>query len=91
MSRREKFGSNGTALFHARALSRSHASLVVGPLLLACSGSRFEQVIAVGEPLWPEDGESLDEFHTRYVTAVQTLFYRHIASTQSPDHKLEII
>jgi hypothetical protein len=48
-------------------------------------------VIAVGEPLFAREGESVDDLHARYVEAVQQLFQQHVAATSRPHHRLDIV
>lgn len=47
-------------------------------------------MIAVGEPLVPKDGESVDEFHERYIRALRELFDQYARYSPKPDHKLII-
>ncbi len=52
---------------------------------------RRELVIAVGEPLFAREGETVDEFHGRYVAAVEALFEEYVGQTSRPNHKLVIV
>eukprot|EP00961_Rhodomonas_salina_P001549 21424-Rhodomonas_salina.3 len=52
---------------------------------------RRELVLAVGEPLFARDGETVDEFHGRYVAAVEALFAQYVGRTSQPNHKLVVV
>eukprot|EP00286_Rhodomonas_abbreviata_P020764 CAMPEP_0181293086 /NCGR_PEP_ID=MMETSP1101-20121128/2872_1 /TAXON_ID=46948 /ORGANISM="Rhodomonas abbreviata, Strain Caron Lab Isolate" /LENGTH=367 /DNA_ID=CAMNT_0023397639 /DNA_START=20 /DNA_END=1123 /DNA_ORIENTATION=+ len=52
---------------------------------------RRELLIAVGEPLFAEENETLDEFHARYVSAVETLFRQNVMRTTRPNHELVVV
>ncbi|CAI5486959.1 unnamed protein product [Closterium sp. Naga37s-1] len=38
---------------------------------------RRDLLVVVGKPLFPEEGESVDDFHARYVTAITQLFHKY--------------
>jgi len=52
---------------------------------------RKELFIVVGEPLFAQADETLDEFHARYIRAVEDLFQEHVRLTANPQKKLEIV
>ena len=45
---------------------------------------RGDLLIAFGDPLFPHEGESLDDFHARYVCAIQALFDTYVQHTEKP-------
>jgi len=52
---------------------------------------RRELFIVVGEPMFAQADESLEEFHARYMKAVADLFEEHVHLTVNPHRKLEIV
>ena len=52
---------------------------------------RSELLIAVGDPLFAAPDECVDDFHARYVEAVQALFEQHVTATTRPNHRLVIV
>ncbi|GJP31391.1 hypothetical protein CLOM_g12029 [Closterium sp. NIES-68] len=51
---------------------------------------RRDLLIVVGKPLFPRDGETVDEFHARYADAVSIIFHRFVGLSSRPAHKLLI-
>lgn len=49
-----------------------------------------ELLIAVGDPLFANEGESIAEFQERYIQAVKQLFDRYVGLSPDPNHKLII-
>mmetsp|Transcript_13318 Transcript_13318/g.30833 ORF Transcript_13318/g.30833 Transcript_13318/m.30833 type:complete len:385 (+) Transcript_13318:105-1259(+) len=52
---------------------------------------RRELVIAMGKPLFAAEGETVDEFHARYVTAVQELYDEHVGGTEGSGRPLVLV
>lgn len=62
------------------------------PLLTrAFLGARRDPLMAFGEPLFAKEGKSLENFHGRYVQAVERLFEKCVGMSADPRHKLAII
>jgi hypothetical protein len=51
---------------------------------------RKELLIAIGDPLFANEGESIAEFQKRYIQAVKQLFDRYVGLSPDPNHKLII-
>lgn len=51
---------------------------------------RRELFCVVGDPVFPREGESVDDFHSRYVEHLKALFYKYVEFSPSPAHKLVI-
>jgi len=49
-----------------------------------------ELLIAIGDPLFANEGESIAEFQKRYIQAVKQLFDRYVGLSPDPNHKLII-
>jgi hypothetical protein len=49
-----------------------------------------ELLIAVGDPLFANEGESIAEFQEQYIQAVKQLFDRYVGLSPDPNHKLII-
>ncbi len=49
-----------------------------------------EVLIAIGDPLFANEGESIAEFQERYIQAVKQLFDRYVGLSPDPNHKLII-
>ena len=45
---------------------------------------------AFGDPLFHREGETLDDFHSRYIDAIESLFASNIGKTDTPGCALEI-
>ncbi|CAI5948452.1 unnamed protein product [Closterium sp. NIES-65] len=52
---------------------------------------RRDLLVVVGKPLFPEEGESVDDFHARYVTAITQLFHKYVGLSAQPNQKLVIV
>eukprot|EP00898_Chlorokybus_atmophyticus_P007381 jgi/Chlat1/7644/Chrsp64S07120 len=52
---------------------------------------RRDLLIAVGEPLFAKEGESPEQFHARYVAAVEDLFYTWVGCSFNPSHRLRLV
>ncbi|CAI5478499.1 unnamed protein product [Closterium sp. Yama58-4] len=52
---------------------------------------RRDLLVVVGKPLFPEEGESVDDFHARYVTAITHLFHKYVGLSAQPNQKLVIV
>ncbi|GAQ82391.1 diacylglycerol O-acyltransferase [Klebsormidium nitens] len=48
-------------------------------------------LMAFGEPLFAKDGETVEEFHSRYVEAVKQLFNKYVGMSADPKHKLVLV
>ncbi|GBG86685.1 hypothetical protein CBR_g41748 [Chara braunii] len=48
-------------------------------------------LVAVGEPMFAKEGESVDAFHARYMQELKNLYHTHVALSGRPDHKLVIV
>ena len=44
----------------------------------------------IGRPLFAKEGESLDDFHNRYVAEVRRIFDTYVRMSPKPNHKLMI-
>ncbi|CAI5474694.1 unnamed protein product [Closterium sp. Yama58-4] len=51
---------------------------------------RKELLFVVGKPLFAKEGETVDEFHARYVEALKQLFDTFVTISPHPSHKLVI-
>ncbi|KAH9560663.1 hypothetical protein CY35_06G118600 [Sphagnum magellanicum] len=51
---------------------------------------RKELLIAIGDPLFANEGESIAEFQKRYIQAVKQLFDRYVGLSPDPNHTLII-
>eukprot|EP00850_Spirogloea_muscicola_P000686 SM000002S05766 [mRNA] locus=s2:2062972:2065236:- [translate_table: standard] len=51
---------------------------------------RRHLLVAIGEPVFHQTGESVDEFHARYVAALSDLYHWHVGSSPRPQQKLVI-
>lgn len=49
-----------------------------------------ELMVVVGDPLYAKEGETVEEFHARYVDALEKLFQRYVPLSPNPKHKLVI-
>eukprot|EP00270_Netrium_digitus_P010710 TRINITY_DN3343_c0_g1_i2.p1 TRINITY_DN3343_c0_g1~~TRINITY_DN3343_c0_g1_i2.p1 ORF type:complete len:320 (-),score=44.27 TRINITY_DN3343_c0_g1_i2:158-1066(-) len=45
---------------------------------------------AIGEPEFPHENDTLDDFHGRYILRLQNLFDNHVDRSPQPNHKLII-
>ncbi|CAM6092595.1 unnamed protein product [Calypogeia fissa] len=61
-----------------------------GRFLILPMPFRRPLMVAVGEPLFPREGESVDDFHERYKKALRELFDKYVPYSPKPDHKLII-
>jgi 1-acyl-sn-glycerol-3-phosphate acyltransferase len=51
---------------------------------------RKELLIAIGDPLFAKEGESIVEFQERYIQALKQLFDQYVSLSPDPKHKLII-
>lgn len=52
---------------------------------------RSDLLVVVGQPLFPQEGESIDAFHARYVAALTALFHKYVGLSAQPNQKLVIV
>ena len=52
---------------------------------------RGDLLMAFGEPLFPRSDETIDQFHGRYMLAIEELFQKFVKESSSPNLKLEIL
>ena len=45
----------------------------------------------MGHPLFPREGESVDDFHARYMQAVDKLYHDYVHLSPDPSRKLLIV
>lgn len=51
---------------------------------------RKELLLVFGDALFSKEGESIDEFHQRYIKSLRQLFDKHVGLSPDPNHKLII-
>eukprot|EP00475_Leptophrys_vorax_P003978 TRINITY_DN12327_c0_g1_i1.p1 TRINITY_DN12327_c0_g1~~TRINITY_DN12327_c0_g1_i1.p1 ORF type:complete len:119 (+),score=16.38 TRINITY_DN12327_c0_g1_i1:38-358(+) len=51
---------------------------------------RKDLLFVVGKPLFAREGETVDQFHARYVEALKELFDTYVGISPNPTHKLVI-
>jgi hypothetical protein len=48
-------------------------------------------MVAMGKPIFANEGETLDEFHARYVEALKMVYQTNVGSSHDPKRKLVIV
>ncbi len=52
---------------------------------------RIPMLIAIGKPMFAQEGESVNDFHARYIEELQKLYAKYVGSTSDPKRKLVIV
>lgn len=53
-------------------------------------GIRREILLVFGDALFAEEGESIEDFHGRYIDNLRQLFDKYVKYSPDPNHKLII-
>lgn len=48
-------------------------------------------MVAMGKPIFANEGETLDEFHARYIQALKVVYQANVGLTHDPKRKLVIV
>ena len=59
-------------------------------MLMLVLGICRELLLVFGDALFAKEGESIEEFHERYIESVRQLFDKYVGFSPDPSHKLII-
>ena len=77
---------NGHILF-----ARKLKPCVFYPPHMCTDPSHRHVLVLVGKPIFHKEGETLDEFHARYIEYVKALYNRYAPVSPRPQQKLVIV
>lgn len=52
--------------------------------------ARRELLLVFGDALFSKEGESIEDFHQRYIDSLRELFDKYVGLSPDPNHKLII-
>jgi hypothetical protein len=58
--------------------------------LMFLHGIRREILLVFGDALFAKEGESIEDFHERYIESLRQLFNKYVGFSPDPNHKLII-
>ena len=64
--------------------------LLLVPFLMLMCGNRRELLLVFGDALFAKEGESIEDFHERYMESLRQLFDKYVGFSPDPNHKLII-